>query len=127
MKAWAQPAQWWTQEGCSWVPWSVKLLWLEFCKAHSHVCYSHTEWLKKKKKKSMPLRTRGKKADLGYRRASLAAQLVKNLCALQETPVQLLGQEDPLEKGLGYPLQYSWASLVAQMVKDPPAMGETWV
>ena len=44
VKAWAQPAQWWTQEGCSWVPWSVKLLWVEFCKAHSHVCYSHTEW-----------------------------------------------------------------------------------
>ena len=27
---------------------------------------------------------------------------------------------------LGYPLQYSWASLVAQMVKNPPAMWETW-
>ena len=30
-------------------------------------------------------------------------------------------------KGIGYPLQYSWASLVAQMVKNPPAMLETWV
>ena len=30
---------------------------------------------------------------------SLAAQLVKNLSAMQETPVQLLGWEDPLEKG----------------------------
>ena len=28
---------------------------------------------------------------------------------------------------LGYPLQYSWASLVAQLVKNPPAMQETWV
>ena len=28
---------------------------------------------------------------------------------------------------IGYPLQYSWASLVAQLVKNPPAMGETWV
>ena len=28
------------------------------------------------------------------------AQLVKNLPAMQETPVQLLGQEDPLEKGM---------------------------
>ena len=27
----------------------------------------------------------------------------------------------------GYPLQYSWASLVAQLVKNPPAMRETWV
>ena len=30
-------------------------------------------------------------------------------------------------EGLGYPLQYSWASLVAQLVKNPPAMWETWV
>ena len=26
-----------------------------------------------------------------------------------------------------YPLQYSWASLVAPLVKDPPAMWKTWV
>ena len=31
-------------------------------------------------------------------RASLVVQLVKNLPAIQETPVQFLGQEDPLEK-----------------------------
>ena len=30
-------------------------------------------------------------------------------------------------EGKGYPLQYSWAFLVAQTVKDPPAMQETWV
>ena len=30
-------------------------------------------------------------------------------------------------EGIGYPFQYSWASLVAQMVKNPPAMWETWV
>ena len=41
--------------------------------------------------------------------------------------LQSLGQEDSLEKGLGYPLQYSWASLVAQMVKNPRAMQEIWV
>ena len=29
--------------------------------------------------------------------------------------------------GIGYPLQYSWASLVVQMVKNPPAMQENWV
>ena len=28
---------------------------------------------------------------------------------------------------IGYLLQYSWASLVAQLVKSPPAMWETWV
>ena len=30
-------------------------------------------------------------------------------------------------EGLGYPLQYSWASFVAQLVKNLPAMWETWV
>ena len=30
-------------------------------------------------------------------------------------------------EGNGYPLQYSWASLVAQLVKNLPAMQETWV
>ena len=28
---------------------------------------------------------------------------------------------------IGYPLQNSWVSLVAQLVKNPPAMPETWV
>ena len=28
---------------------------------------------------------------------------------------------------IGYPFQYSWASLVAQQVKNPPAMWEAWV
>ena len=30
-------------------------------------------------------------------------------------------------EGIAYPLQCSWASLVAQLVKNPPAMWETWV
>ena len=30
-------------------------------------------------------------------------------------------------EGIDYPLQYSWASLVAQLVKSPPVMWETWV
>ena len=53
--------------------------------------------------------------------ASLVAKLVKNLRAMQETPVRFLGTEDPLEMGIGYPLQFSWASLVAQMIKTPSA------
>ena len=30
-------------------------------------------------------------------------------------------------EGIGYPLQYLWASLVTQLVKNPPPMQETWV
>ena len=48
-------------------------------------------------------------------RAFLVAQLVKNPPAMQETPVQFLGWEDPLEKGqaahssiLGLPWWLSW-------------------
>ena len=29
-------------------------------------------------------------------------------------------------EGIGYPLQYSWASMVARMVKNLPATQETW-
>ena len=37
------------------------------------------------------------------------------------------GLERSPREGIGYPLQYSWASLVAQMVENLPAMRETWV
>ena len=30
-------------------------------------------------------------------------------------------------EGIGYPLQYSWTPLMVQIVKNPPAMWETWV
>ena len=47
-------------------------------------------------------------------RASLVAQLVKNLPAMQEDP----GSGRSAREGTGYPLQSSWASLVAQLVKE---------
>ena len=37
----------------------------------------------------------------------------------------ILGSGRSPGEGIGYPLQYSWASLVAQLVKNPPAMQET--
>ena len=42
-----------------------------------------------------------------YSRASLVAQLVKNLPAMREAWVRSLGWEDPLVEGKGYSLQYS--------------------
>ena len=54
--------------------------------------------------------------------------LVKNPPAMQETPVQFLpGLGSSLGEGIGYPLQYSWASLVAQMGKNQAAIRGTWV
>ena len=42
-------------------------------------------------------------------------------------PGSIPGSGRSAGEGIGYPLQYSWASLVAQLVKNPPAMRETWV
>jgi len=41
-------------------------------------------------------------------------------------PVLIPGSGRFAGEGIGYPLQYSWASLVAQLVKNLPAMQETW-
>ena len=58
-----------------------------------------------------------------FLQASQVAQLVKHPSATQETPGSFLNQEDSPGEGRGCPLQYSWVSLVAQMVKNPPVIG----
>ena len=58
----------------------------------------------------------------------LIAQLVKkNFPCSTGDPSLIPGSERSAREGIGYPLQYSWASLVAQLVKNLPAMRETWV
>ena len=42
-------------------------------------------------------------------------------------PCLIPGSGRSTGEGIGYPLQYTWASLVAQLIKNPPAMQETWV
>ena len=42
-------------------------------------------------------------------------------------PGSIPGLGRSTEEGIGYPLQYSWASLVAQTVKNLPAVQEIWV
>ena len=42
-------------------------------------------------------------------------------------PGSIPGSGRSIGEGIGYPLQYSQASLVAQLVKIPPVMQETWV
>ena len=55
------------------------------------------------------------------------AQWFKNQCGHAGDRSSIPGLGRSSGEGLGYPLQYSWASLVAQLVKNPPAMWETWV
>ena len=42
-------------------------------------------------------------------------------------PGSIPGSGRSAGEGIHYPLQYCWASLVAQPVKNLPAMQETWV
>ena len=58
--------------------------------------------------------------------ASLIAQLVKTACN-EGDPSLISGSGRSTGEGKGYPLQYSWASLVAQLVKNLPTMWKTWV
>ena len=54
----------------------------------------------------------------------LGSSVGEESSAMQETPDWFLGREDPLEKGY-LPTPVSWASLVAQLGKNLPAMQET--
>ena len=54
---------------------------------------------------------------------SLRAQVVKK----PGDPGSLPGWRRSPEEGIGYPLQYSCPSLVAQLAKNSPAIRETWV
>ena len=42
-------------------------------------------------------------------------------------PSSIPGSGRTAGEGIGYPLQYSWASLVAQLVKNLPAKWKTWL
>ena len=55
------------------------------------------------------------------------AQMLKESACNAGDPGLIPGSGRSPGEGIGYPLQYSWASLVAQLVKNPPAMWETWV
>ena len=77
-------------------------------------------WQKKKKKK-------GKEFVItssgGFPDSTIGKESTCNARDPSSTP----GSVRCTGEGIGYPLQYSWVSLVAQLVKHPPAMQETWV
>ena len=58
---------------------------------------------------------------------SLIAQLVKKSTCNPGDPGSVPGLGSSSAEGIGYPLQYTWASLVVQMVNNLPAMWETWL
>ena len=73
----------------------------------------------------------------GFFWASLVAQTVKNLPAMQETRVWSLSQEEPLEKGMANPLQYSclensvnrgaWRAIVRRVAKSQTRLNSNFL
>ena len=51
----------------------------------------------------------------------------KESACIAGDPSSIPGMRRSTGEGVGYPFQYSWASLVAKLVKNPPAMRKTWV
>ena len=61
--------------------------------------------------------------QLGFPDSSVGKESACNAGDLGSIP----GSGRSAGEGIGYPLQCSWASLVAQLVKNSPTMRETWV
>ena len=64
-----------------------------------------------------------KKLTQGFPDSSVGKESTCN----ESDPSLIPESERSIGEGIGYPLRYSWASLVTQLVKNPPAMWETWV
>ena len=78
---------------------------------------------------TLGLENKRRPAGEASNRVSLVAQMVKNLPAVQETRVQSLGQEDPLEKGmathsniLALRILWTWWTTVCSGVKSRPRL-----
>ena len=61
--------------------------------------------------------------SLGFPDSSVGKESTCNA----EDPSSISGSGRSAGERIGYPLQYSWASLVAQLVKNPPAVQESLV
>ena len=68
-------------------------------------------------------KSRTQLSNLGFPDSSVGKESICNA----GDPGSIPGSGRSAGEGIGYPLQYSWASLVDQLVKNPPAMWETWV
>ena len=74
------------------------------------VCLFHSRFLRSCRLKGFPDNSIGKEST-----------------CITGDPGLIPGSGRSAGEGIGYPPQYSWTSLVVQLVKNPPAMWETWV
>ena len=76
-----------------------------------------------KRIRTISVQNRSKNSCVGFAGSSAGKESACN----EGDPSLIPGSGRSPEEGIGYPLQYSWASPVAQMVKNQPAIQETWV
>ena len=57
----------------------------------------------------------------------LDSSVAKESVCIAGDPGSIPGLGRSTGEGIGYPLQYSWASLLAQLIKNLPAVRESWV
>ena len=62
-------------------------------------------------------------SSMGFPHSSIGKESACNI----GDPVSIPGLGRSAGDRIVYPLQYSWASLVAQLVKNLPAMREDWI
>ena len=72
---------------------------------------------------SLQIKKKSEKKILGFPDSSVDKESACNA----GDPCSITGSGRSSGEEIGYPLQYSWASLVAQLVKNLSAMWETWV
>ena len=72
-------------------------------------------------------RTRLKRLSSSYSVGFPGSSVSKESTCNAGDPSSIPGLGRSPREGIRYPLQYSWASLVAQLVKNPPTRQETWV
>ena len=67
-------------------------------------------------------------AEISFQRGFPGSSVGKEFACNAGDPGSIPGSGRYTGEGIGYSFQYSWASLVAQwLVKNPPAMWETWI
>ena len=93
---------------------------ISICVYSSFQCFPRG-WCKRKYVYMLFLKSEGQ-YFLGFPDSSVGKESTCNA----GDPGSISGSGRSAGEGIGYPLQYSWASLVAQLVKNPPAMWEIW-
>ena len=102
-------------------PWIVRFI------VSWRIAYSRHGWQRKEFCISISEAVKGNMTILVYVEGFPDNSVGKESMCNEGDPGSIPGLGRSTGEGIGYPLQYSWGSLVSQQVKNLPEMLETWV